>query len=113
MTGLVGLVSNAKTLAAGIIWCSSSSRFGPTSAFKVATPVTLPPGRFRVGTSPAATGSAPIAKMMGVVVVVAFAASAAAVLPGVAITVPFFDEPNRLPILAIDHCGHPPNDTQW
>ena len=63
-------------LAEGITSCNSSRRFGPTSAFKVATPVTLPPGRFRVGTIPAATGSAPVAKMMGIVVVLAFAASA-------------------------------------
>src|SRR5215510_11618873 len=39
MTGLVGLVSSAKTLAAGIIWCSSSSRFGPTTSYIAAWPI--------------------------------------------------------------------------
>jgi hypothetical protein len=39
-----------------------------------------------------------------------FRASAAAVLPGVAITA-LSDKPNRLLILAIDRCGHPPSDT--
>ena len=89
IAGLVGLIRSATLLAAGFTWRSRSSRFGPTSAFKVATPVTLRPGRFRVGTNPAATGSAPVANMMGMVEVVAFAASAAAVLPGVAITFTF------------------------
>ena len=60
--------------------------FRPPTAFRVTMPVTLPPGRLRAATNPAATGSVPIAKMMGIVAVVAFAATAAAVLPGVAIT---------------------------
>ena len=45
------------TVAAGTNSRSSSSRFGSTSKFKPVIPVTLPPGRFRLATNPAATGS--------------------------------------------------------
>ena len=44
-------------VAVGTSSCSSSSRFGPSSTFNVVTPVRLPPGRFRLATSPTATGS--------------------------------------------------------
>ena len=44
------------------------------------TPVTLPPGRLRLATRPSWTGSLPISKTIGMVVVAAFAASAAGVL---------------------------------
>ena len=50
--GSVGLTSRAMTLAVGINSCSNCSRFGIISAFKVATPVTLPPGRLKLATSP-------------------------------------------------------------
>ena len=73
-------------VAVGINSRSSSSRFGPSSVFKLVTPVTLPPGRARLATSPAATGSLPTWNRTGMVVVAAFAASAAGVLPGAAIT---------------------------
>ena len=53
-------------------------------------PVTLPPGRLRLATRPCLTGSAPLAKTIGIVVVAALAASAA--------------QP-----VADDH-GHPPAD---
>jgi hypothetical protein len=49
-------------------------------------PVILPPGRLRLATRPAWTGSAPITNTIGMVVVAAFAASAAATPPGVTIT---------------------------
>ena len=55
--GLVGLTSRAMTVALGINSCISSSRFGPISTFKMLTPVRLPPGRFRLVTSPNSTGS--------------------------------------------------------
>jgi hypothetical protein len=51
------------------------------STFNDVTPVMLPPGRLRLGTSPAATGSAPVSKTIGIVVVAAFTASAPAILP--------------------------------
>jgi hypothetical protein len=44
----------------------SSSRFGATSWFRLVTPVTLPPGRFRLATSPTSTGSAPVPKTIGI-----------------------------------------------
>ena len=56
--GLVGLTSSAMMVAVGTSSCSSSSRFGPSSTFNVVTPVRLPPGRFRLATSPTSTGSA-------------------------------------------------------
>ena len=43
-------------------------------------PVTLPPGRLRLATRPSATGSLLVVKTMGIVVVVAFATTAAGVL---------------------------------
>ena len=68
------------TLAVGTNSCSSSSRFGATSTVNWVTPVTLPPGRFRLATRPSWTGSPPISKTIGMVVVAAFAASAAGVV---------------------------------
>ncbi len=44
-----------------------------------AAPVRLPPGRLRLSTSPVRTGSPPIAKTIGIVVVAGFAATAAGV----------------------------------
>ena len=41
-------------------------------------PVRLPPGRARLATSPSSTGSSPTMKTIGIVVVAALAASAAA-----------------------------------
>jgi hypothetical protein len=52
-------------------------------------PVTLPPGRLRLGTRPAFTGSTPTEKTTGIVVVAAFAASAAAVPSGVTMIATF------------------------
>jgi hypothetical protein len=74
-------------VALGTISRSSSRRFGTSSEVYVLTPVTLPPGRLKVLTSPSPTGSAPPIKRMGIVVVAAFAASAVRVPPVAAITV--------------------------
>src|SRR6266481_9397548 len=63
-----------------------SNCFATSSTVWKLTPVALPPGRLRLGTRPIATGSLPIAKTIGMVVVAALAASDADVLPGVAIT---------------------------
>ena len=67
------------TLAVGTSSCSSSSRFGAISSFNWVTPVMLPPGRLRLATRPSLIGSPPVSKMIGMVVVAAFAASAAGV----------------------------------
>src|SRR5215813_6943440 len=61
--------------------CSSSSRFGASSRAKLVTPVTLPPGRLRLATSPTSTGSTPTPKTIGISPVAALAASAEAVPP--------------------------------
>ena len=71
-------------LAAQVRGCWS--RFATISVFNEVTPVTLPPGRLRLGTRPRATGSLPAAKTIGMTLVAALAARAASVLPGVAIT---------------------------
>ena len=49
----------------------------PLPPVKPVAPVTLPPGRLRLATRPCWTGSPPVTKTMGIVVVAAFAASAA------------------------------------
>jgi GAF domain len=54
--------------------------FAPSSGARKLTPVTLPPGRLRLVTRPSLTGSPPIAKTIGTVVVAALAASAPGVL---------------------------------
>jgi hypothetical protein len=55
---------------------TSSSRLAPNTFMKL-VPVTLPPGRLKLPTSPTLTGSSPITKMTGIVLVAAFAANAA------------------------------------
>ena len=64
-------------VAVGTSSCSSSSRFGASSAFNMLTPVRLPPGRFRLATRPSLTGSKPTTNTIGMVVVAALAATAA------------------------------------
>src|SRR6478736_2620648 len=61
----------------------------PHFCCKVVVPVTLPPGRLRLVTSPSVTGSAPTAKTIGIVVVAALAANAAGVLPRTASRSPY------------------------
>jgi hypothetical protein len=48
--------------------------------------IALPPGRERLATSPSFTGSSPTAKTIGIAAVATLAASAAGVVPGVAMT---------------------------
>src|SRR5262249_34405341 len=71
----------AMMVAEGSSSCSNSSLFGATPMFRFVTPVTLPPGRLRLATSPTSTGSAPIPKTIGMLAVAAFAVSAEAVPP--------------------------------
>jgi hypothetical protein len=61
---------------------SSSTRLATSSVESDVTPVTLPPGRPRLSTSPSFTGSAPVAMTMGIVAV-AFLAAWADSLPPV------------------------------
>src|SRR5262249_46933882 len=68
------------TLAVGTNSCSNCSRFGASCWFVWVTPVTLPPGRLRLGTRPSCTGSPPNSKTIGTVVVAALAARAGGVL---------------------------------
>ena len=57
---------------------SISSLFVFSSGAKLEIPVTLPPGRARLATRPAPTGSPAFVITMGIVVVAFFAANAAA-----------------------------------
>ena len=67
--------------AAGINSRTSSTRLGATSTFNCVAPVTLPPGRLRLATSPSCTGSPSVANTIGIAPVAALAASA----PGVVV----------------------------
>ena len=62
------------TVAVGTNSRSTSRRFGPSSTFIDVLPVTLPPGRLRLATSPISTGLAEIENTIGIVEVTAFAA---------------------------------------
>src|SRR5262249_43633897 len=55
--GKVGLRSAAATVAVGTNSCNISTCFCTSATLKLVTPVTLPPGRSRLATSPTATGS--------------------------------------------------------
>ena len=73
--GLAGLTSDRNTSAAGTNSRSSSSCFAASSRLKKLIPVRLPPGRARLATRPSLTGSSPLTKTMGIVVVAALAAN--------------------------------------
>src|SRR5215204_4768608 len=77
--GLVGLTRRAMT-APTTSSCRNSSRFGPSSTFKMLTPVMLPPGCLRLVTSPSSIGSKPAVKTIGIVVVAALTWSAPGLL---------------------------------
>jgi hypothetical protein len=66
VTGGVDVVGTKK-VARGTSSRSNSNLFAPSVLIKNVTPVTLWPGRFRLETRPSSTGSAPIAKTIGVV----------------------------------------------
>src|SRR5262249_33867178 len=85
-SGSFRLPSVATTAAVGTIACSSSSCLAPSCWVNGVTPVMLPPGRFKLATSPSLTGSVPAPKTIGIVVVADFAVDAATVLPVAAIT---------------------------
>jgi hypothetical protein len=65
---------------------SGALPFAPARSDDNVRRTTLPPGRFRLLTSPIAIGPAPISKTIGMVVVTDFAASAAGAPPGATIT---------------------------
>src|SRR6516164_6820374 len=85
VSGNAGSARTPNAAALGINSCSNCNCFGDSSLTKVALPVTFAPGRLRLATRPNATGSVPAIKTIGMVVVAAFAASAA-VVPAATIT---------------------------
>src|SRR5262249_29091893 len=76
--GFFGFTSKPITVALGTSSCSNSSRLGASVLYRKLVPVTLPPGRLRLDTRPSLTASPPIEKTIGMVAVVALAASGAA-----------------------------------
>src|SRR4029453_11733180 len=69
VSAVPGLTSMAIVPAFGTSWRSRSNRLPPTVALMKTTPVTLPPGRLRLGTSPSLIGSLPVVNTIGIVVV--------------------------------------------
>ena len=84
--GLLGFTSSATMAALGAIWFSNPRRFAPSAVDSQVTPVMLPSGLARLVTRPVATGSAPLANTIEIVVVAAFAAGADAIPPPATIT---------------------------
>ena len=86
VVGNLGSTSTAMRAAPGRNSRKSPSCFAASSTEMKLTPVTLPPGRLRLATRPTLTGSPPVTKTIGTVVVAALAASAAGVLPTIRAT---------------------------
>jgi hypothetical protein len=87
LRGTLGLMSTAKRVAAGNRALNSPSRFAVSSVVMEVTPVTLPPGRLKLVTMPVWTGSAPVWKTIGMLVLAAFAAGTPTAPPLAKITV--------------------------
>ena len=66
----------------GINSCSISSRFGSSGVVRTYVPVTLPVGRLKLVTRPDETGSPPVVKTIGMLLVAALAAKAVGKLAG-------------------------------
>ena len=62
-------------LAVGGSSCNRSKVLAPKSAIRLFTPVALPDGRLKLWTRPISTGSVPVKKTIGVILVAAFAAN--------------------------------------
>ena len=99
--GMVGLRAPPRA-APGTSSRSSSSRFAASSPRQKLMPVRLPPGRARLATRPSLTGSSPTLKTIGIVVVAALAANAAAHRRPRRSPRPA-GEPDRPPAPAVDH----------
>ena len=72
--GLFGFTRRAIRVAPGRTSCSSSSRLATSSTPIKVAPVTFPPGRPRLDTKPALTGSEAVVNTIGIVFVAAIAA---------------------------------------
>ena len=79
--GLIGFTRKPIEADLGSVSCSTSNCLGNRLLAKKLTPVTFPPGRLRLATSPTLMGSAPITKTVGTVVLAAFAARVTGVAP--------------------------------
>ena len=65
---------------------SRSSRFVAVSPEKILTPVTFPPGLFRLATKPSRTGSSPLKKTIGIVLVKPLTAATEGLFAKIAVT---------------------------
>ena len=81
-----GFTSKASTLASGANSEISSTRLPNSSTVIRHMPVRLPPGRLKLATRPARTGSLPARKTIGIAEVAFFAASAGKLPPWVTMT---------------------------
>jgi hypothetical protein len=79
--GLSGFISNPTRAIRGERSCSSCTRFAPSWFGTNAMPVRLPPGRLKLATNPKRTGSPPIVKTTGTVLLAPWAARAEATSP--------------------------------
>src|SRR5262245_35414193 len=82
MPGLVSFHSMATRDMVGTIFWRISSRFPLISVASPEKPVAFPPGRARLATTPAPTGSPTAVKTIGMVLVACRAAIAAGVVTG-------------------------------
>ena len=67
--------------AVGATSCNRPTRFAKGALLNKLMPVTLPPGRLKLGTKPSWTGSMTAVKTIGIVVVAALAAISEGVPP--------------------------------
>ena len=105
---LLGSTSTARRAAPGSNSCKSPSRLRRQCADKKLTPVTLAPGRLRLATRPMPTGSPPVVKTIGIVLVAALAANAEEGLRSRRSRRPV-GEPIRPPAPAADRIDSPPS----
>jgi hypothetical protein len=80
------VISTPRRVTRGRSSCRRPNCFGIISLLISVNPVTLPPGRLRLATSPIWTGSPDVVKTIGIVAVSALAASAATENPGATMT---------------------------
>src|SRR5262249_21204341 len=76
-------IRTARRLAFGTTACSNSTLLTCSSPSKLVTPVTLPPGRARLSTSPEPTGSEGVTMTIGIVAVARLAARIAGVVSAI------------------------------
>ena len=103
-SGKTGFRSTGRTVSLGTSSRKSPSRLASSAKVSQLIPVTLPPGRLRLATRPSFTGSAPLEKTIGIVVVAALAASDAGVPPPAVATITVTRRPTKSAASAGSRC---------